>query len=152
MLRVNASTAKPVPDARKLVIRMIRVPKHSNALTVENVILHIEKKCSIYKRRYDIQSIRVSKNVSFFEACTIYQKTHGQRAMSYAGAAKPPIQGTSVCTQTDVSWVGAQPVTRKQRPAASVTSRPVPSVSRSVGIPLVGRMCRNLLPQQDHCL
>ena len=25
------------------------------------------------------------------------------------------------------------PVTRKQRPAASVTSRPVPSVSRSVG-------------------
>ena len=43
MLRVNASTAKPVPDARKLVIRMIRVPKHSNALTVENGILHIAK-------------------------------------------------------------------------------------------------------------
>ena len=40
-----------------------------------------------------------------------------------------------ISTQTDVSWVGAQPVTRKQRPAASVTvtSRPVPSVSRSVG-------------------
>ena len=49
--------------------------------------------------------------------------------MSYAGAAKALIQRTSVC----VSWVGAQPVTRKQRPAASVTSRPVPSVSRSVG-------------------
>ena len=29
-------------------------------------------------------------------------------------------------------WVGAQPVTRKQRPAASVTGRPVPSVSRAV--------------------
>ena len=43
MLRVNASTAKPVPDDRKLVIRMIRVPKHSNVLTVENVILHIAK-------------------------------------------------------------------------------------------------------------
>ena len=52
--------------------------------------------------------------------------------MNYAGATKAPTQCTSVCTQTDVSWVGAQPVTRKQRPAASVTSRPVPSVSRSV--------------------
>ena len=40
---------------------------------------------------------------------------------------------TSVCTQTDVSRVGAQPVTWKQCPAASVTSRLVPSVSRSVG-------------------
>ena len=49
------------------------------------------------------------------------------------GLRRAPIQNTSVCTQTDVSWVGAQPVTRKQRPAASVTSRPVPSVSRSVG-------------------
>ena len=53
--------------------------------------------------------------------------------MSYAGAAKAPIQSTSVCIQTDVSWVGAQPVTRKQRPAASVTRWPIPSVSRSVG-------------------
>ena len=58
--------------------------------------------------------------------------------MSYAGAAKTPIHSTSVCTQTDVSWVGTQPVTRKQRPAASVTSRPVPSVSRSVGTPTRG--------------
>ena len=48
------------------------------------------------------------------------------------------IQSTSVCTQTDVSLVGAQPVTRKQRPAASVTSRPVPSVSRSVETPTCG--------------
>ena len=112
---------------------MICVPKHSNVLTVENVMLHIAKKCSIYKREYDIQSIRVSKNISFFETRTIYQRTHGQRVMSYAGAAKSPIQSTSVCTQTDVSWIGAQPVTRKQRPAASVTSRPVPSVLRSVG-------------------
>ena len=43
MLRVNASTAKPVSDALKLVIRMIRVPKHSHALTVENIILNIAK-------------------------------------------------------------------------------------------------------------
>ena len=53
--------------------------------------------------------------------------------MNYAGATKAPTQCTSVCTQTDVSWVGAQPDKRKQRPAASVTSKPVPSVSRSVG-------------------
>ena len=73
----------------------------------------------------------MSKNISFFEARTIYQKTHGQRVMSYAGVAKAPIQRT--CIQTNISWVGAQPGARKQRPAASVTSRPVPSVSRSVG-------------------
>ena len=52
--------------------------------------------------------------------------------MNYAGAIRAPIQNASVCTQTDVSWVGAQPVTRKQRPAAPVNSRSVPSVSRSV--------------------
>ena len=69
----------------------------------------------------------------FFEARQVYQKTHGQRVMSYAGATNAPIQSSSVCTQTDVSWVGAQPVTRRQRLAASSTSRPVPSVSRSVG-------------------
>ena len=84
-----------------------------------------------YKREYDIQHIRVSQNVSFFEAHAIYKKTHGQRVMNYAGTTKAPIQCTSVCTQTDMSWVGAQPVTRKQR--ASVTIRPVPSISRSVG-------------------
>ena len=32
------------------------------------------KKCSFYKREYDIQHIRVSQNVSFFEARAIYQK------------------------------------------------------------------------------
>ena len=56
--------------------------------------------------------------------------------MNYAGAIRAPIQNASVCTQTDVSWVGAQPVTRKHRPAAPVNSRSVPSVpsvSRSVG-------------------
>ena len=67
MLRVNASIAKPVSDARKLVIRMIRVPKHSNALTVENVILHIAKTCCIYKREYAIQSLKMSKNIFFLK-------------------------------------------------------------------------------------
>ena len=53
--------------------------------------------------------------------------------MSYAGDAKVPIQNTSECTQTNAPWVGAQPVIRKQHPAASLTGRPVPSVSRSCG-------------------
>ena len=53
--------------------------------------------------------------------------------MNYAGPTKALIQCTSVCIQTDVSWVRAQHVTRKQRHAASVTIRPVPSISRSVG-------------------
>ena len=91
------------------------------------------KKCSYHKREFDIQHIRIYKKLYFFEARTIYQKTHGQTVMNYAGATKALAQCTSVCTQIDVSWVGAQPATRKQRPAASVTSRPVPSVSRSVG-------------------
>ena len=53
--------------------------------------------------------------------------------MNYVGANRAPIQNASVCTQTDMSWVWAQPVTRKHRPAAPVNSRSVPSVSRSVG-------------------
>ena len=44
------------------------------------------KKCSYYKREH----IRVSKNVCFFEAHTIYIKNHGQRVMNYAGATKTP--------------------------------------------------------------
>ena len=52
--------------------------------------------------------------------------------IKYAGVVSAPIQKTSVCTQTDVSWIGAQPVTQKQPPTASATGRPVPSVSRSV--------------------
>ena len=91
------------------------------------------KKCAIFKREFDIQSIRVSRNISFFEARKVYQQTHGQKVVNYAGAVSVPTQTASVCTQTDVSWVGPEPVTRRQRPAASVTNRPVPSVSRSVG-------------------
>ena len=64
----------------------------------------------------------------------LYRETLKKIIKSYfSNRTKAPSQCTSVCTQTDVSWVGAQPVMRKQRPAASVTSRPVPSVSRSVG-------------------
>ena len=52
--------------------------------------------------------------------------------INYAGAVMAPIQ-TSVCTQTDMSWVGPEPVTRRQRPAASVTIRLFPSVTRAMG-------------------
>ena len=61
------------------------------------------KKCSVYKKEFDIQSIRVSRNISIFEAPQVYQKTHGQRVMSYAGTTKDLLQRSSVCTQTDVS-------------------------------------------------
>ena len=72
--------------------------------------------------------------------------------MSFAGAEKTPIQSTAVCTQTDVSWVGAQPVTWNQRPAASVTSRPVPSVSGSVGTPTRGADVQKPVAQQGQHL
>ena len=49
----------------------------------------------------------------YFLARQVYQKTHEQRVMIYAGATMTPLQSSSVCTQTDVSWVGAQPVTRR---------------------------------------
>ena len=87
------------------------------------------KKCSFYRREYDSQSIRVSNNVSFFDDRKFFQQTHGQRVINYAGAVRAHIQKASVCTHTDVSWVGAQPDKRKQRPTVSGTSRPVPSVS-----------------------
>ena len=96
-------------------------------------MLHTANSVPFFKREFDIQSIRVSRNISFFEARKVYQQTHGQKVVNYAGAVSVPTQTASVCTQTDVSWVGPEPVTRRQRPAASVTNRPVPSVSRSVG-------------------
>ena len=43
------------------------------------------KKCSFYKREYDIQHIRVSQNIYFFVARAIYKKPHGQRVVNYAG-------------------------------------------------------------------
>ena len=122
MLLANVSTTSFVPDAHRLAIKMTHARKLSNVLTTMKTIHRIIKKCSVYNHGYYIQYIRVSKNVSFFEARSIYPKTHGQRVMNYAGAAKASIQSTSICAQTDVSWVGTQPV----------TSRPVPSVSRSV--------------------
>ena len=53
--------------------------------------------------------------------------------MNYAGAVKAPTQSTSISPQTDVSKVGLEHDTWKQRPAVSITNRSVTSVSRSVG-------------------
>ena len=119
-------------DAQPLAIKTLHALREHKCVNCEENHASYNKKCSFYKREYAIQHIRVSHNVSFFEARAIYQKTHGQIVMNYAGTTKAPIECTLVCTQIDVSWVGAQPVTRKQRPAASVTIRPVPSVSQSV--------------------
>ena len=44
-------------------------------------------------------------------------------------AVMTPIQKASVFTQTDVAWVGAQSVTRRQSPTAFITRGTVPSVS-----------------------
>ena len=41
--------------------------------------------------------------------------------MNFAGAVKDPIQNTLICTQTDVPWIRSEPVTWRQRPAASIT-------------------------------
>ena len=85
------------------------------------------KKCSIYKKSMTI-SHSGCRGI-YFKARMVYQKTYRQRVMSYSGASKAPIQSTSGCTQTEVSWVGSQPVTRKQCPAVSSTSNPVSSPS-----------------------
>ena len=132
-LRVNASTVKRAEDVRKLVIRMNLARRLLNVLIVENVMLHIIKNAVFIKRSMAFNQSGCPEKFLFFEARQVYQKTHRQRVMSYAGATKAPIQSSSICTQTDVSWVGPQPVTRRQRPAAPSSSRPLPSVSRSVG-------------------
>ena len=75
MLRVNASTTKPVPDARKLVIRMIRVLTHSNALTVENVILHIARNAVFIKGSITFSQSECPGICPSFEARTISENS-----------------------------------------------------------------------------
>ena len=70
--------------------------------------------------------------IYLFETRNICQDSWTE-VMTYAGATKAPIQSTSISTQTYMSRVGSLHVTRRQRPAASSASKPVPSVSRSVG-------------------
>ena len=75
------------------------------------------KKCPIYKKEYDIQNIRVKKNVSFFEARKQYNQSHGQKDLHFANAVKKPSHVTtvSVSTQSDMYmyWNGSELVTRK---------------------------------------
>ena len=81
---------------------------------------------------FDIQHIRVSKKCVFSRCSYNLYKNSWKEGdeLCWGHQGSNPVH---ISTQTDVSWVGAQPVTRKQRPAVTVTSRPVPSVSRSVG-------------------
>ena len=75
------------------------------------------KKCPIYKKEYDIQNIRVKKNVSFFEARKQYHQIHGQKDMNFANVVKNSVHVTSVSvsTQSDMYmyWNGSELVTRK---------------------------------------
>ena len=40
------------------------------------------KKCSYYKREFDIQHIRIKNCISFFDARTLYERTHGPKVMN----------------------------------------------------------------------
>ena len=86
--------------------------------------------CKVCKREYDSQHIRVSIFLSRLRKN--YQQAHGQRVVNNAGVVNTETQSTSIPTHTDVSLVGPEPVTRKQRLSVSVTNRSVVSVSRSV--------------------
>ena len=133
MSLADVSTARLVLDAQRLDTRMTHAPRNINVLTVEKNMHHTTKSAVIIRGNLIFNISEYQKMYLFLNLVQFIKKTHGQRVMNYPGATKTPTQCTSVCTQTDVSWVGAQPATRKQRSAASVTSRPVPSVSRSVG-------------------
>ena len=50
MLPASASTAKPVPNARKLATRMNRVQSHLNASIVEKIMLHTARNVLFIKR------------------------------------------------------------------------------------------------------
>ena len=122
-----------VLDAQPLAIKTIHALRYIHVLTVKKTMHRITKIAVFINESMIFSILEYHRMYLFLKLVQFIKKTHGQRVMNYAGATKAPIQCTAVSTQTDMSWVGAQPVTRKQRPAASVTSRPVPSVSRSVG-------------------
>ena len=87
------------------------------------------KKCPIYKKEYDIQNIRVKKNVSFFEARKQYNQIHGQKDMNFANVVKNSVHVTSVSvsTQSDMYmyWNGSELVTRKDPLLDSTKSKAV---------------------------
>ena len=120
-------------DAQPLAIKTIHALRNINVLTVKKTMHRITKNAVFINESMIFSILEYHRMHLLLKLVQFIKKTHGQRVMNYARNTKAPIQCTSVCTQTDMSSVGAQPVARKQRPAASVTIRPVPSVSRSVG-------------------
>ena len=93
------------------------------------------KKFSFYKREFDIQHIRVSKNGDFFRGSNSLSAdswTDGDELCWSCQDSGPKI---SICTHIDVLCIGSEPVTRRKRPVASIINRPVLSVSRSMGTP-----------------
>ena len=59
-----------VLDAQPLAIKTIHALRNINVLTVKKTMHRITKNAVFYKREH----IRVSQNVSFFEARAIYKK------------------------------------------------------------------------------
>ena len=80
MLRENASTTRFVLDAQLLAIRTIQLHalRHPSVLTAERIV-HYTIKSAVLQTEYDIQSIRVSNNVSVFETRKVDKQTHVQR-------------------------------------------------------------------------
>ena len=59
MLRVNASTTKPVPNDRKLVTKMNHVPRHLTVSTVEIVMLLTARNVPFLKRNLTFNLLSV---------------------------------------------------------------------------------------------
>ena len=149
MSQADVSTVRLVLDAQRLDTRTTHAPRNINVLTVEKNMHHITKSAVIIRGNL-IFNISEYQKVYLFSKLVQFIKIHGQRVMNYAGATKDPTQCTSVCTQTDVSVVGGQPATPKQRPAASVASWPVPSVSRPVGTTTCVADVKQVVPPSHH--
>lgn len=71
------------------------------------------RQCSRYLAEYQIQRIKVTKNLSFFEARNEYFKTNDAMpaGRSYASVTTPvKPKCVSTCTQTDIQWVLEKPI------------------------------------------
>ena len=73
-LQASASTAKPVPNARKLATRINRVQRHLNASIVEKIMLHTARNVLFIKRNMIYNQLECLVIFLFFEARTIYKK------------------------------------------------------------------------------
>ena len=87
---------------------------------MKKTIHHITKSVPFISESMTFKILECQGIFLFLRLIKFINKLMDRGVMNYAGAIRAPIQNASVCTNTDVSWVGAQPVTRKQRPAAPV--------------------------------